>query len=325
MTAARAAAIGLAALFAASCVSFPEAPAAAARSAFSEEGFRSLDGALLGLNIHEANAPTAVVVAVHGMNDYARAFDAAGKWWSQAANLAVYAYDQRGFGRSPGFRRWAGSATMKADLRAAIAAARDRHPGLPVYVVGHSMGAGVVLAAAGDAPLDVDGVVLVAPGVWGGARLSIAYRIALNVSAALAPGKTLTGERAKRQATDNIPLLRMMVKDPLVIKATRMETILGAVRVMGAAWDASDEVGGAALVLYGAKDEIIPVSAMQDVADRLCGAVETRAYPEGWHMLLDDLQAERVWRDVADWIAARGRAAQGLRPAAAACSSSAGA
>ncbi len=28
-------------------------------------------------------------------------------------------------------------------------------------------------------------------------------------------------------------------------------------------------------------------------------------YPQGWHLLFRDLQAERVWRDVADWVLAQ--------------------
>ncbi|MEQ8177152.1 MAG: hypothetical protein RIA10_02350 [Amphiplicatus sp.] len=42
---------------------------------------------------------------------------------------------------------------------------------------------------------------------------------------------------------------------------------------------------------------------MSKTAERLCGVVETRAYPNGWHLLFRDLQAEKVWRDVGEWIA----------------------
>lgn len=289
--------------FCSACVSFPDAPPATVTPHFSGDRLISIDGAALGLTAWSAETPKAVIVAVHGMNDYAHAFAGLGAWLSQNDNIAVYAYDQRGFGRSPDFGRWPGEETMIADLNAAVSAARAAHPDVPIFALGHSMGAAVVMTAMKQAPLDIDGVILAAPGVWGGSRLPIAYRAAVNISAAMLPGKTLTGERAGKQATDNIEILREMFADPLVIKETRLDAILGVVRLMGDGWDASDEIGGRILFLYGEKDEIIPVKAMAKTAARLCGAVETWAYPDGWHLLFRDLQAETVWRDVGAWVA----------------------
>lgn len=311
-------------LFAATgCVSFPEAPPRAQQPAIEEGRLIARDGAALGLEIWRAEMPRAIVLAVHGMNDYAHAFELLGADLA-ARGVTVYAYDQRGFGRSPEFGRWPGAGALIADLHSAIAAVRADNPGLPLFVLGHSMGAGLVMAAAGDGPLDVDGAILAAPGVWGSGRLPIAYRIAANVGAAVSPARTLTGERAGRQSTDNIDILREMAADPLVIKETRLDAILGVVRLMGAAWRASDEIGGRVLFLYGEKDEIIPVKAMAKASQRLCGEVERRVYPESWHLVFRDLGAARVRADVADWLVSAAANAAGAKhgfgPAAHACS-----
>ena len=291
------------------CVSFPGAPPAEFTPRFEEDGFHSIDGAVLGLQSWRADNPRAIVVALHGMNDYSHMYDDPAQFWAEKG-VTTYAIDQRGFGRSPEFGHWVGEETMIADVRAAVAAARRMHPGLPVFVIGHSMGAGVILAAEAQAPLGADGIVLAAPGVWGGAALPVPYRLSANIAATFAPGKTLTGERAERQATDNIDALREMGRDPLVIKETRLDAILGVTRVMGSAYGGADEVRGAILFLIGEKDEIIPLKAMEKTAMRLSGDVTFRRYPEGWHMLFRDLQAETVWRDVADWIGERIEAAQ---------------
>ena len=284
------------------CVSFPDAPPANVTPVFEEDVFVSIDGARLGLQRWEAESPRAVIVALHGMNDYSHAFVGPAAWWAENADITTYAIDQRGFGRSPEFGRWPGEETMVADLRAAIAAARNAHPDLPVYALGHSMGAGVIMAAEAEAPLGADGLILAAPGVWGGAALPIPYRLAANIGAAFAPGKTLTGERADRQATDNIPILREMAADPLMIKETRLDAIVGVTRVMGSAYGGAGEVDATILFLMGEKDEIIPLKVMEKTAMRLSGDVTFRRYPEGWHLLFRDLQAEKVWRDVAVWI-----------------------
>lgn len=313
---------GVAALLLGACVAFPPPPQATTAPRIENGKLVSIDGAALGLDAWRAERPKSVIVAVHGMNDYGHHFEALGEYLSPRG-VTLYAYDQRGFGRSPDFGRWAGEGAMIADLNAAIAAARAENPGVPLYVLGHSMGAAVVMAAAERAPLDVDGAILASPGVWGGRQLPILYRIALNVSASLLPGKTLTGARAERRSTDNIAILREMFADPYVIKPTRMDAILGVVRLMGDGYEASNEIGGRILFLYGEKDEIIPVKAMEKTSRRLCGDVETIAYPQGWHLIFNDLQAEKVWRDVAAWATANENAAgptQRFGPAALACS-----
>jgi len=292
----------LALLAASGCVSFPPAPETRVAPHIAGEKLIVRDGAALALDVWRAENAKAVIVALHGMNDYAHAFEGPGEFWSREAGITLYAYDQRGFGRSPGFGRWVGEETLKADLMAAVAAVRAENPGKAVFLIGHSMGAAVIMEAAANAMLDVDGVILAAPGVWGGSRLPLSYRIALNLAAGLAPGKTLTGARAKRQATDNIAILREALADPYVIKPTRLDAVLGVARLMGGAYDASDEIGGRVLFLYGERDEVIPIEAMKRAAERLCGAVEVKAYADGWHLLLRDLQAEAVWRDVAAWV-----------------------
>lgn len=295
------------------CVSFPDAAAPTITPGIVADAIISFDGARLGLTRWEASDPSAVIVALHGMNDYAGAFSFAGPYWS-AHGITVYAFDQRSFGSSPGFGRWAGGATMKEDLRAAITAVRAASPELPVYAVGHSMGAAVILAAIKDSPLDVDGVILAAPGVWGGASMPIIYRATLNLAAAFAPGKTLTGERAGRQASDNIEFLRAMYRDPLVIKDTRIDAIVGAERIMGEGYGASKEVSGDILFQYGEKDEIIPLKTLRKTARRLCGNVIVVAYPESWHLIYADLQRQRPLDDVVGWIDADRRGDKMWRP-----------
>src|SRR4051812_40953875 len=76
----------------------------------------SFDGARLGLMSWQAEGePWAVVVALHGMNDYANAFHIAGPEWAKAG-VTTYAYDQRGFGRSPRRGLWAEESVLVDDL-----------------------------------------------------------------------------------------------------------------------------------------------------------------------------------------------------------------
>ena len=80
-------------------------------------------------------------VAVHGFNEYAETFRLAGPWFAEHG-VSVIAYDQRGFRRTAPSRRgrWAGGDVMARDLVDFVAGVKAANPGLPVYVIGTSMG-----------------------------------------------------------------------------------------------------------------------------------------------------------------------------------------
>ena len=119
-----------------------------------DHAFVSFDGARLGLTRWDAvgGPPKAVIVGVHGMNDYANAFHLAAAYWAQHG-VATLAYDQRGFGRSPQRGIWAPDDLKVEDLRTITALARARYPGAIIAVAGESLGGAVAIEAfASDRP-----------------------------------------------------------------------------------------------------------------------------------------------------------------------------
>ena len=265
------------------------------------------DGARLPLRVwRAAGRPRAVVLALHGMNDYSRQFEMPAASWS-ASGIAVYAYDQRGFGGGPLPGIWPGVALMVRDLRELARLLRARHPGVPVYVLGASMGGAVALAALGGPnPPAFDGAILAAPAVWGRETMPPFYPEGLFMAAHSVPWLTISNSTVRRKATDNIAILRAMGRDPLVLKSTRVDTAYGMVNLMDAALKAAPRLRVPILVLYGEKDEIIrskPTLAMLEGMPK--ARLRVALYAEGWHMLLRDKQRAVVFRDVASWITDR--------------------
>ncbi|HTH16151.1 MAG TPA: lysophospholipase [Magnetospirillum sp.] len=248
--------------------------------------------------------PKAVVLALHGMNDYSNFFDEPGHYLAKKG-IAAYAYDQRGFGQGPRPGTWSSAEAMAADLREVAALVAARHPGVPLYLLGESMGGAVVMLAAADHPPQVKGIILSAPAVWGRSSMGFFQRAALWLAYQVAPGWELTGEGLHIKPSDNIPMLRKLAADPLVIKATRVDAVNGLVDLMDTATEAAPRVHLPALVLYGEKDEIVPAdptwSMIQSLPDT-AGSQRVALYKNGYHMLLRDLQADVVLDDIAAWI-----------------------
>jgi acylglycerol lipase len=255
----------------------------------------------------DGQPPRAVILALHGFNDYSTAFEDPAPGWA-AAGIATYAYDQRGFGatRQPGI--WAGEEQLIDDLRTAVGLIRERHPGTPFYLLGESMGGAVVMAAMTEAaPPEADGLILVAPAVWGRKTQGFFQSAALWVATHIIPWMRFTGQDLDIQPTDNMEVMRRMSRDPLVLKATRIDAINGLVNLMDRAYDAAPRLHARALVLYGSKEQVMPADAVLAALRRLPpeSADERRiaVYPKGYHMLLRDLQADVVRADVLAWLA----------------------
>lgn len=294
---------GLALLFLSACVPSVQAVGTPYTAPILQSGEAVMaDAARLPLQVWHAEVPRAVMIGVHGMNDYANAFAAPGTWFAERG-VTFYAYDQRGFGRAPGRGVWAGSGAMKSDLQSMIALVRQTHPDLPVYVIGTSMGGAVTLTAFADpATPRADGVILVAPAVWGWSNLNLVYRTALWLGAHTLPGQVLTGRGLNIMPSDNIEMLRALAADPLVIKETRVDTVYGLVSLMEEAFMAAPAADLPVLLLYGARDEIVPPDAVRSMAASMSAPMKVVFYENGYHMLLRDLQAEKVWADIEAWL-----------------------
>lgn len=253
--------------------------------------------------------PRAVILALHGFNDYSAAFEGAGAWWAERG-IATYAYDQRGFGDAPHRGLWAGGETLSADLVNLAGLIRARHPGRPLYILGESMGGAVAMVAFAENPsFRVDGVILAAPAVWARATMPGYQRFALTVVTYLMPWAHLTGEGANIQASDNIEMLRALGRDPLVIKRTRVDAVYGLTNLMDRALASADRITVPLLLLYGERDEVIPreptMLAWNGLPAKTGGRQRLALYRDGWHMLLRDLEAEVVLGDVTAWISDR--------------------
>lgn len=262
------------------------------------------DGVRLPLTTWNTKKPRAIVVALHGMGDYANAFAMPGPEWA-ARGILTYAPDQRGFGRAPDRGLWAGADLLRQDLVDGVRAARRAHPDVPVYALGESMGGAVILSALVSAdPPPVDGVVLVSPAVWSRADMPWYYQAALWLVAHVAPAATFTGKGLDLWPSDNIEMLRAYARDPLVVKETRADAIWGLVNLMDAARATPERLRHPPpiLFLYGAKDQIIPLPALEATVRSLGSHAEPHRFPLGYHMLMRDVHGDVVRRTVADWI-----------------------
>jgi len=286
------------------------APVAGPASRLEDDHLIATDRSRLPLRrwLPSSGSPWAVAIALHGFNDYSMAFSEVGTELAERG-IAVYALDQRGFGEAPGRGYWHGSDKMILDYRDAVTLLRARHPGLPLHAIGESMGGAVVLAAQAKMPRpDVDGVVLIAPAVWGASTMPFWQTGPLRLFSRTVPGWRMSAAGLPIAPSDNNVMLRRLGTDPLIVKETRVDAIDGLVKLMDEGLAAASALTGPTLILYGDADDIVPkrptCRMIRSLPAAPVGAWRIVLYPEGHHMLTRDLAGRQPIDDIAAFIAA---------------------
>ncbi|MFS3133987.1 alpha/beta fold hydrolase [Gluconacetobacter sacchari] len=243
----------------------------------------------------------AVMLALHGFDDSRDAWEFAAPALV-AQGITLYAPDLRGFGGMADRGLWAGTDQMVADARNEALQIARRHPGVPLYLMGESMGGAILtcLMARPDAP-PVAGTILLAPAVW---KLGAVPETVLRLLAATAPDWRLTGHELPVHvvAGDDMAAMRRLYFDPLTLRASRMRAVAGLAALMRQAAEAAPRLHGPTMVIYGGHDQLVPPPAMAALWRNLPPGTRRDYIPQGYHLLLRGRSRQAATADIAQWI-----------------------
>lgn len=272
--------------------------------ALATDRYVAADGTALPLAVWPAaeGAPKVVILGLHGFGDYRNAFEEPAEIWSRAG-IATYAYDQRGFGGSPSRGRWPGTDTMVDDARAVAALLRARHPGVPLYLVGESMGGAVALVAV-DRGIEVDGLVLSAPALRSRDTFGPLASGGLWFFAHTIPWMPAGPTSIDYKPTDNPKTMEKLRKDPLMLRQPRLDMGYGLVDLMDAARDSAERVPVPYLMMHGLGDRIVPQEPVRAAIEVMPPRLDSKLafYKKGYHLLMRDKEGPIVSTDVVVWI-----------------------
>jgi alpha-beta hydrolase superfamily lysophospholipase len=249
-----------------------------------------------------------VMLALHGFTDSRDGWEIPAPSFA-AAGYAVFAPDQRGFGDTASRGHWAGTSRMVNDAAELVAQLRARYPGLPVIVIGESMGGAVAAVLAARPGHVADAYVLSAPAVWGWQQMDPAVVATLVAADAIAPAWEPDPGQVGRNiaASDNYPALIRLGRDPLTLRRPSVAMLRGLVDLMSDAQAASAHLHGAnlntkVLILSGGRDQLVPGHAAAAAWAKLPPDIRRAFYPSGYHLLLRDRDRALVIADILSWL-----------------------
>lgn len=249
-------------------------------------------------------SPRAVVVICHGVNSHGGQYTWVGEQLS-GDGFVTYALDLRGRGRSEGERFYVEDVgDYVSDVAHTVKLAKSRHPGLPVFVLGHSAGGVVSSVYVLDNQAELAGFICE----------SFAFQVP-------APGFALAAIKAISHIAPRLPVLTLknedFSRDPRAVEALNNDPLT--------AHEVQPAITVAALVRADERLKAefpsitLPVLIMHGTADRatVChgseffyqtaGSIDKtlKLYEGHYHDLLNDIGKEQVIGDIREWIGTR--------------------
>lgn len=245
----------------------------------------------------------AAVALVHGIGEHSGRY----VWLVEhltASGFSVFSFDHRGHGRSPGRRGHISSwSEYRDDVGAFLDLVRRVSPGLPIFIYGHSLGALIVAEFLVSKRPDVAGVILsgipLQPTGVAKPHLVALAKILSRILPSL-----LVSFGVKPDALSRDPAVaRAYEEDPLVHHRASMrwgtETLDAIERVRSRGSDIELPL----LILHGEADRVNSVAGSRELFDSVSsGDKQLLVYPDGAHEPHNDLDRDKVVRDVTDWL-----------------------
>ncbi|RSZ38250.1 MULTISPECIES: alpha/beta hydrolase [unclassified Variovorax] len=261
------------------------------------------DGETLALRRLPAPGPArAVIVVVHGLGEHAGRYHALAECLHEW-NFAVWAHDHYGHGESTGARGGLPSELrLVDDLALVIDDARRENPGLPLVLLGHSLGGLVAASLVARGVRQVDGLVLSSPGLDPG--LNGFQKMLLAVLPRIAPDL-----RVGNGLDDNY-----LSHDPAVVQAYRDDPLthdrIGGRLARFLAYEGETVQQRAAswpvptLLLYAGDDRLVRPAASRAFASAAApsGKVEAHCFDALYHELFNELEADSVFAALQSWL-----------------------
>ena len=271
---------------------------------------RTADGLDLFWRGWAPSSPRGVLVIVHGLAEHSGRYGHVGRHFA-ARGWAVYALDTRAHGRSPGKKVHVGGFDeFLEDVRSMVALARERHPALPLYLLGHSQGGLVALLYALRHPPGLAGIVVTSPFLdpHPALRPSKAFRLALAVLRLVAPRLLLSSRADPRLLSRDPAVVKAYVEDPLVSRRVSPAWYAALRRAQAEVRRGASRLAVPALVLASPDDGLVdPQAVRRWLADAPGDRVEASWWPGLRHELLNEPEREAVLAAIDAWLASRVR------------------
>jgi alpha-beta hydrolase superfamily lysophospholipase len=248
-------------------------------------------------------SPEGVLLVVHGYAEHSGRYDHLGSWFA-ARGFAVHAYDHRGHGRSEGPRGHVGRFDeFLDDLERVLLQVQREHPGLPVVLVGHSMGGLIVAALVSERHPPIRAAVTSGAALALSQEFSRARVLAARALRAVLPRLPIPGGIDPDGLSRDPEVVRRYVEDPLVHRRMTSSFLSELIAALERTSSQAARVNVPMLLLHGEDDPLCPLEGSRAFHAGLEAAPSAlRTYPKLRHEIFNEPEQGQLFQEVLDWI-----------------------
>jgi alpha-beta hydrolase superfamily lysophospholipase len=248
------------------------------------------------------------LIIVHGIAEHGGRYRHVANWLAER-QIASFVYDQRGHGLSSGVRTHVDDFSLFADDVETVAKSiRARHPSMPLYVWGHSMGSVVVTLAATRGLQWANGVITSGSALDALPRLTGWRGAGLNFANSLLPRLRIPLKIDGTALTQVEEIQREHMKDPLVPRSASLRLLHGFARACETSIAGLAKVTLPWLAIHGEADKVCPVEGSRRLIATLASPDKQLViYPGLLHEPHNEAETERsrMFQLMSDWMGAR--------------------
>lgn len=260
-----------------------------------------------GLKLFEQSwipdAPKANVLIVHGLGEYSSRYTHVAEFLNKK-NYAVYTYDHLGHGKSEGTRAFIPSIdTYKDDLLRMIHKIKADSAELPLFVLGHSMGGGVLAYALATSTLPIAGVISSAAALKPGDDIS-PLLIKLSSFLGWAFPKLPTLKLDHTAISRDAEVVEKYNTDPMIFHG-KIPARTGAqlMKAMKTIRKNASTIQTPILVLHGTADRLTNVEGSKEFFASISSTDKQLKLYEGlFHEIMNEPEQNEVLKDILDWL-----------------------
>lgn len=255
-------------------------------------------------------SPVRAMVIVHGYAEHTGRYDEMAMYFAER-NFVVRAYDQAGHGRTAGPRGHVDRFDrLVDDLDEFLKRLGRDYPGLPVALVGHSMGGLVVAATAAFRKPAVEQVVLSGASLQLGSK-DYGWRQRLSLSVArilslVAPRFPISMGLDSHGLSRDPEVIRRYEEDPLVKDRMSVRFASGLGQMIQTIRDAAGEIDRPIMILHGGEDPICAADGSRrffaGLSSQIAAQSVLKIYPELRHEIFQETERQLIWQDMLRFI-----------------------
>jgi acylglycerol lipase len=242
-----------------------------------------------------------IMILVHGFNSHSGYFAWAGERFAEDG-FAVYALDHRGRGKSEGERFYVEHfSDWLADVNTLTDIARSENPGLPVYMLGHSVGGVIASSYVYEHQEEIAG--LICESFAFDVGLPQLVQLALEGASYLIPHLPVYSLKNEIFSRDPA-VIEQMDNDPLIANEKQpAETAAEVLKAAARLKEHMPNIKVPVFIIHGTDDKATRYQGSQYFYDNVGSADKTlKLYEGGYHDLLNDIDKETVMADILAWV-----------------------